>query len=333
MRALIVGISDYGAGNSLPECTEDAERIAQLLGQHEDAAANFSCKLVTCKTHRNSLTEHILTEYIDKLFQEDTDCALLYFAGHGAISPGAGKGFLATPDSHRTNTGIRLEYILNRAIQRHPGIKSTVIILDCCNAGTFGGTGYRDDPENPSELGKGVTLLAAADRNRAAVGDNLNGGLFSRLLAFALEGAAADLRGRITPAAIYNLIDDMLDKWEQRPVYKSNVKEFISLRQCAEKVPLETLRRLPDWFLDEDDQFQLSPECEPDPMQLPEKFQDITPDPNLVDIFSRLQNCNRHGLVVPVDEEHMYYAAIRSGHCRLTKLGKFYRQLAVLSRL
>ncbi len=315
MRALVVGISDYDANNNLPGCTDDAERIAQLLGKNDDGRANFSCRIMTSRTHISGPTEGQLTEAIDLLFQEETDCALLYFAGHGAISAGAGKGYLATPDTIRHGTGVRLEYILKRAIDRHPHVRSTVIILDCCNAGSFGSTGYTSDPENPSELGKGVTLLAAADRNTAAMGDGLNGGLFSRLVINALEGAAADLRGRITPAAIYAHVDQFLDKWEQRPVYKANVKDFITLRQCPEKVPTETLLKLPEWFADEDYAFQLCPECEPNPKKLPEEFHNVVPDPVLVDIYARLQNCNRHGLVVPFGlppgEEHMYFAAIR----------------------
>ena len=34
------------------------------------------------------------------------------------------------------------------------------------------------------------------------------------------------------------------------------------------------------------------------------------------------------GLVVPVDEEHMYYAAMNSRACRLTALGAQYWRLA-----
>ncbi|MGF1573365.1 MAG: caspase family protein, partial [Sumerlaeia bacterium] len=40
-----------------------------------------------------------------------------------------------------------------------------------------------------------------------------------------------------------------------------------------------------------------------------------------VAIFKDLQKMEGVGLVVPVSEEHMYYAAMNSKSCRLTALG------------
>ena len=42
---------------------------------------------------------------------------------------------------------------------------------------------------------------------------------------------------------------------------------------------------------------------------------------------------NRHGLIVPVDAEHMYYATINSTGCKLTALGAHYRKLAEAKRI
>lgn len=337
MRALVVGIDDYKGQDALSGCSEDAEKISSLLKRNDDEknTPQFDCRLLTSDTHPNAITDGLLTENIDTLFGSEAECALFYFAGHGAISPGAAKGYLATPNSLSQESGVRLEYLLNKAVQghQHNGVKSSVIILDCCNAGAFGATGYNFDPDNPSDVGKGLTLLAAADRNQAASGNNIEGGLFSRLIINALDGAAADIRGRITPAAIYAHVDQFLDKWQQRPVYKANVKEFINLRQCVEKVPSETLKMLPEWFLEEDDEYALCPECEPDISKLPEKFHELTTNKKLSKIYEQLQTCNRHGLVVPVGEKHMYDAAINSKSCKLTKLGKFYRHLAEIERI
>jgi hypothetical protein len=44
-------------------------------------------------------------------------------------------------------------------------------------------------------------------------------------------------------------------------------------------------------------------------------------------IFQDLQKCERVGLVVPVDEQFMYYAAMNSKSCKLTALGKHYWHL------
>lgn len=44
-------------------------------------------------------------------------------------------------------------------------------------------------------------------------------------------------------------------------------------------------------------------------------------------IFADLQKLEGIGLVVPTDEEHMYYAAMRSKGCHLTPMGKQYWRL------
>ena len=46
-----------------------------------------------------------------------------------------------------------------------------------------------------------------------------------------------------------------------------------------------------------------------------------------VKIFKDLQKFQSVGLVVPVDEEFMYYAALNSKSCRLTALGYQYWRL------
>ena len=43
--------------------------------------------------------------------------------------------------------------------------------------------------------------------------------------------------------------------------------------------------------------------------------------------FKELQKFESVGLVVPVEEEHMYFAAINSKSCRLTALGYQYWRL------
>jgi hypothetical protein len=42
--------------------------------------------------------------------------------------------------------------------------------------------------------------------------------------------------------------------------------------------------------------------------------------------------CNRHGLVVPIDAQHMYYAAINSTGCKLTAVGTI-EKLAEMRRI
>ena len=57
------------------------------------------------------------------------------------------------------------------------------------------------------------------------------GGVFTRLVVAALQGGAADLRGHITPGSIYAYVDQALGAWDQRPIFKTNVTRFTSLRK------------------------------------------------------------------------------------------------------
>lgn len=50
-------------------------------------------------------------------------------------------------------------------------------------------------------------------------------------------------------------------------------------------------------------------------------------------VFSDLQKLEGIGLVVPVGEEHMYYAAMNSKSCELTAVGKQYWKLVKEGRI
>jgi hypothetical protein len=56
-------------------------------------------------------------------------------------------------------------------------------------------------------------------------------------------------------------------------------------------------------------------------------------DPNNVSVFKDLQKLESIGLVVPVGEEHMYFAAMNSKSCRLTALGYHYWRLVKEKRI
>ena len=88
---------------------------------------------------------------------------------------------------------------------------------------------------------------------------------------------------------------------------------------CNPEVELQVIRLLPTYFPSPDYEYKLDSSYEPDA------------DPrNPVNekIFGHLQKFRAARLLVPVGEEHMYYAAIRSKSCKLTPLGQFYWHLA-----
>jgi hypothetical protein len=148
-----------------------------------------------------------------------------------------------------------------------------------------------------------------------------------------LKGAASDVIGRVTPASLYAHVDQTLGAWKQRPIYKANVQNFITLRQVEPKVPLEVLRRLPKYFLRSNDVYQLDPSYEPNRGEEAERLKGVAVNDDNARIFRELQDCNRVGIVTPVDQPHMWHAAVFSGGCKLTATGAHYRRLAELKRI
>ena len=123
---------------------------------------------------------------------------------------------------------------------------------------------------------------------------------------------------------MYAHIDQSLSSWQQRPVFKTNVSSFVSLRKAEPPIPVAELRQIVEFFPSPSLQFQLDPSYEPESKH---------PDPEHVAIFTILRKMNRVNLVVPVGEEHMYHAAMNSKACKLTPLGEHYRRLVALGRI
>lgn len=240
-------------------------------------------------------------------------------------------GTLLTQDSDGTILGLSMAELISKTTNAHKIIKSIIIILDCCHSGAVGEySGLLAD--GVSSLGKGVILLSASHKNGYAM-ESGGKGIFTDLLLEGLQGGASDILGNITPAALYSLVDQTLGPWDQRPVFKANVHVFVSLRSVTPKIPLETLRKLPRWFPTENHIFPLDPQYEPDRANVPDALKAIPHDLEKEETFASLQACNRLGLVVPHEAEHMYFAAINSKGCKLTALGAHYRKLAELKRI
>jgi hypothetical protein len=182
-------------------------------------------------------------------------------------------------------------------------------------------------------IGNGVTILTACHREGYAAENEDEHGTFTSILLDGLSGASSDIVGRITPASLYTHVDQTLGPWDQRPIYKANVQSFITLREIDPKVPLETLRHLRDYFPTPTDVFKLDPSFEPERGEEADSLTGIPVDEDNVKIYRELQLCNRFGLVVPVDQPHMWHAAVHSTGCKLTATGAHYRKLAEIGRL
>jgi len=307
-RALVVGINDY-PGTPLSGCVNDATSIAKLLEFHGDGSPNFSVKLLTSPS--TPVTRPILREAIEKLFAGDPDMVLLFFAGHGYIR--STGGYLVTVDAKRYDEGILMDEVL--ALANQSRAKNKVVILDCCHSGAMAAPSLVGN--GTAQLSEGLSVLTASRDNESSL--EVNGsGIFTSLLSDALHGGAADLRGNITPGSLYAYVDEALGAWDQRPIFRTNVTSFASLRKISPKVPIEVLRRITQYFSTPGTPHKLDPSYEDT---------EATADPANVKVFKDLQKLQSVGLVVPVDAEFMYFAAINSTSCRLTALGYQYWRL------
>lgn len=313
-RALIVGIDQYPNG-SLQGCVEDAIRMERVLSRHSDGGRNFDCRVLTAPS--DTITRSILREAVTELFRSPADIAFFHFSGHGTANNLG--GYLVTPDATRYDEGVPMADVLVLANQS--SVQEVVITLDCCHSGVFGAL-----PEIRNEravVREGVSVITASrgDQESLEIG---GGGLFTSLLTEALEGGAAGILGDVTAAGCYAYVDNALGAWDQRPLFKSHVSKFVTLRSCTPKVSPDILRQLPVYFPLPAEQLQLDPGYEP---------QAEPHDEAKEEQFSRLQKLRAAGLVEPVGEEHMYYATMHCKSCRLTALGRYYWRLVNNSRI
>lgn len=314
-KALVVGIDNYSQC-PLRGCCNDADEVAKLLSCNDDGSPNFAVKL-----QKNISTKAILRKHIEECFSGDADVALFYYSGHGHIDNVG--GYLVTPDLTNYDYGVSLQDVLN--IANASRCKDKIIILDSCHSGFMGSISTAG--QSTAVINEGVTILTASRSIEASV--EINGhGLFTSLLIEALCGSAADITGYITPGGIYAYIDKALGPWEQRPVFKTNVTRFTPLRKVTPQVDISIIRRICTYFPREDAEMPIDPSFEPtNSLDVMHEVMQPYANPDNTKIFSDLQKLEGIGLVVPVGEEHMYFAAMRSKTCALTSIGKQYWRL------
>ncbi|TIR17120.1 MAG: caspase family protein [Mesorhizobium sp.] len=322
-KALIVGIDHYDRLQPLKGAVQDANSVAGALARHADGSVNFATpKVMTASGVHDAVIRSDLRQAIQALFKDDPEIALLYFAGHGYVDETG--GFVCASDAMDGFDGIPLSEVMTFARSSHAANK--IIILDSCHSGA---AGDRAGSGGIAEIGPGMTLLTASTADQYAYeGANGAPGVFTNLLVDALNGAAANLVGDITPGSAYAHIDQSLGPWGQRPVFKTNVKNFVSLRRAAPPISLDDLRRLAELFPQPGHNFQLDPAYEPERPAQPVNAAEIpAPDPAKTAVFRILQNYVKVNLVRPVNADHMWHAAMSSKSCHLTALGEHYRNL------
>lgn len=322
-KALIIGIDYYThIKPPLSGCVNDAYSVKSVLERHADGTVNFvTPRLLTGTGPAEVVEKSELKDAVRELFSGDAEIALLYFAGHGYIEDTG--GFLCAGDCKTGDDGFSLAELMT--IANMSAAKNKVIILDSCHSGI---AGSRSDTST-AEIKEGVTILTASTKEQYAMEVPGGGaGVFTRLFVDALSGAAANLVGDVTPGSVYAHIDQSLGPWAQRPVFKTNVKRFVSLRKAAPPIPLADLQALATHFPQADYDFPLDPAYEPERSEEQRVNPDIPPpEPKKNAVFAILQRYVKVNLVRPVGAPHMWHAAMQSKSCELTVLGQHYRDL------
>jgi len=322
-KALVVGINYYQHHQSLFGCVDDAHAMKPLLERHGDGTLNFDVLLLTGTGPTDAVSKSTLKDHIKMVFEDDSEIALFYFAGHGHIE--STGGYLLTSDCERGDEGVSITDVLTFANKSKA--KNKIIVLDSCHSGIAGTlpTGGTN-----SAISEGVTILTASTEDQYATEDN-DGGVFTTLFVDALNGVGANLMGDISPGSVYAYIDQSLGAWEQRPVFKTNVKTFVSLRKVAPSIQLAELQRIVDLFPSRGYEFPLDPSFEPEL-----KGRDAGMPPPIsehTEKFALLQKYNRLNLLIPIGAPHMWHAAMQSKSCKLTVLGEHYRRLVEKQRI
>lgn len=321
--ALIIGINYYSHGGDLFGCVNDAYNVKSILERNSDGTINFDCKLLTSSSAKEALERGKLKDETTKLFTTPAEIALFYFAGHGHIETTG--GYLLASDAKRGDDGLSLNDVL--VLANESPATNKVIILDSCHSGIAGNPPTVKDS---ALLSEGITILTASTSDQYA-SEKDGSGVFTSLLVDALSGSAANIIGDITPGSVYAHIDQSLGAWEQRPIFKTNVRSFVSLRKITPAIQLEDLRRITEYFPSPGFEFKLDPTFEPEL-----KGRDIgMPDPieENTKIFSVLQKYNRLNLLIPINAPHMWHAAMECKSCKLTALGEHYRKLVEKNRI
>jgi hypothetical protein len=315
-KALVIGIDYYRNFNPLFGCVNDADSVKSVLEKNSDGTANFHVKILTASSDIDSISRKEIKDKVNQLFIDNSDIALFYFAGHGHIEKTG--GYLCGSDCTDGDDGLSLCEVLN--IANDSPAKNKIIVLDSCHAGIAGTPAGQET----AALAEGMTILTASTKDQYATESNGHG-IFTELFVDALSGAAGNLVGDVTPGSIYAHIDQSLGAWQQRPVFKTNVKNFVSLRKVQPPISLGDLQRIIEFFPQPGFEFKLDPTFEPEQTGRHEGLP--LPDPANTAKFAVLQKYNKVNLLVPLDAPHMWHAAMESKSCKLTVLGEHYRRL------
>ena len=326
-RALIAGINTYSGSNNLNACVADAKAMAEVLSRHKDGKRNFDCILLLDKMmDGSSITRPKLREALEELFNFDGE-VLLYFSGHGFLNKTG--GLLCTSDACKNDWGISMQEVVDLAVKS--SARHILLILDCCHSGDIANPAIMNAGTNPlAVLRENMTGIAASRSTQGAI-EAGGHGVFTGALLDALEGGAADHMGFVTAPALYEYVSRRFTAWEQRPVYKTNATEVLTVRECEPLIARLQLQQLAKHFPTADHKYLLDPEYEPEDEHGNVKDAVNEEKVAIAQLFKSYRDA---GLLKPSDpKSQLYWAARRSETVELTPRGREYWWLVVNDKI
>jgi len=303
--------------------------MSEVLSRHKDGKKNFDCVVLPDQMADGSpVTRSKLRAAVTELFNFDGE-VLLYFSGHGFLSKTG--GLICASDSTKDDWGIPMQEVVDLAIQSMA--RHILLILDCCHSGDIANTATVNmgAGKNPlTTLRENMTVIAASRAMEGAI-EAGGHGLFTSALVDALEGGAADHMGFVTAPAVYEYVSRRFTAWEQRPVYKTNATEVLTVRECEPLIARVQLQQLAAYFLSADHKYKLDPEYEPE-----DEHGNVKEPVNQekVAIAQLFKSYRDAGLLKPSNpKSQLYWAARRSETVELTPRGREYWWLVVNDKI
>jgi hypothetical protein len=264
-RALIVGIDNYESAPALSSCVADAKAIGGLIERNADESPNYLCRVLLNNMEDGTpITRAALRGACEELFANFKGDVLLYFSGHGVLTPFGGH--LCAYDSKRHDWGVPMQEVVEFAINSEA--RDIILILDCCHSGDIADPSILSSKRGGDPLAvlrENMTVIAASLKTQASV-EAGGHGLFTVSLMDALDGGAADHMGWVTASSIYAYVERRFGSWaeRQRPVYKSYATSVRVVRACAPLIDRLKLRMLVELFRTQDYKYRLTPKHEPE---------------------------------------------------------------------
>ena len=131
-KALCVGIDNYEHLNDLHGCVNDANAVKAVLERNGDGTRNFDVRIMSATSENSFISRAALRDAVEALFESESEIAVFYYAGHGAID--AVGGYLCTSEVTRPDDGLSLNDIMSFVAKSKA--QNKVVILDSCFSGS-----------------------------------------------------------------------------------------------------------------------------------------------------------------------------------------------------